>query len=150
VRAVLQRVSSAHVETGGRIVGRIGNGLLVLVGFEDLDSEGDLSWMSSKLLRLRIFPDASGVMNRSVLDVRGEILLVSQFTLFASVKKGNRPSWNRASTPDVSRPLFESFVRRVESDFGAPVPSGIFGADMRVHLINDGPVTLCVDSKKPG
>ena len=147
MRVVLQRVLSARVEVGGKVTGAIGPGLLVLAGLESGDGEADLAWMSSKLTRLRIFPDEAGVMNRSVLDVGGEVLAVSQFTLFASVRKGNRPSWSRAATPDISRPLFESFVRQLEIDLGRPVPTGIFGADMKVHLVNDGPVTLFVDSK---
>ena len=147
MRVVLQRVLSARVEVGGKVTGAIGPGLLVLAGLESGDGEADLAWMSSKLTRLRIFPDEAGVMNRSVLEVGGEVLAVSQFTLFASVRKGNRPSWSRAATPDISRPLFESFVRQLEIDLGRPVPTGIFGADMKVHLVNDGPVTLFVDSK---
>jgi D-tyrosyl-tRNA(Tyr) deacylase len=146
MRVVAQRVVSAGVEVEDRCVGAIGPGLLVLVGFEECDGEDDLAWMSGKLSRLRIFDDEAGVMNRSIVEAGGEILAVSQFTLFASVKKGNRPSWNRAAPPAISRPLFERFVQRLETDLGRPVPSGIFGADMRVRLINDGPVTLIIDS----
>ena len=142
MRVVVQRVVSARVEVGGETVGAIGAGLLVLAGFEEGDGDADLAWLSAKLCRLRIFDDAAGVMNRSVVDSGGEILAVSQFTLFASVKKGNRPSWSRAARPEVSRPLFERFVRQLESDLGRPVPTGVFGADMQVHLVNDGPVTL--------
>ncbi len=147
MRVVLQRVSSARVEVDGEVTGAIGRGLLVLAGLEESDTQTDLAWMSSKLTRLRIFPDESGVMNRSVIDVGGEVLAVSQFTLFASVRKGNRPSWSRAAPPDISRPLFERFVRQLESDLGRPVPTGVFGADMKVHLVNDGPVTLFIDSR---
>lgn len=146
MRVVAQRVVSASVEVEGRPVGAIGPGLLVLVGFEERDGEEDLAWMSGKLSRLRLFDDEAGVMNRSVVEAGGEVLAVSQFTLFASVKKGNRPSWSRAAPPVVSRPLFDRFVRRLEMDLGRVVPTGIFGADMLVRLVNDGPVTLFIDS----
>ena len=146
MRVVLQRVSSARVEVDGEVTGAIGRGLLVLAGLEETDTQTDLAWMSSKLTRLRIFPDEAGVMNRSVLEAGGEILAVSQFTLFAAVRKGNRPSWSRAAAPDISRPLFETFVRQLEIDLARPVPTGIFGAEMKVHLVNDGPVTLFIDS----
>lgn len=149
MRVIVQRVLSARVEVDGRVTGAIGPGLLVLAGFENGDDDTGLAWMSSKLTRMRIFPDADGVMNRSVLDVGREILAVSQFTLFASVRKGNRPSWSRAAAPTVSSPLFERFVRQLEADLARPVPTGIFGADMKVHLINDGPVTLFIDSADP-
>ena len=149
MRAIVQRVLSARVEVDGQVTGAIGPGLLVLAGFEDGDDDTGLAWTSSKLTRMRIFPDEDGVMNRSVLDVGGEILAVSQFTLFASVRKGNRPSWSRAAAPAVSSPLFDRFVRQLEKDLGRPVPTGIFGADMKVHLINDGPVTLFIDSRNP-
>ena len=149
MRVIVQRVASARVEVGGIIVAAIAQGLLVLAGVEDGDGEADLGWLASKLTQLRIFPDEAGVMNRSVIDVGGDVLAVSQFTLFASVKKGNRPSWSRAAQPDISQPLFDRFVRRLESDLGRSVPAGIFGADMKVHLVNDGPVTLVIDSKNP-
>ena len=149
MRALVQRVTAARVEVGGEVVGAIGAGLLVLAGFEDGDDDADLAWLSAKLCRLRIFDDAAGVMNCSVVDSGGEILAVSQFTLFASVKKGNRPSWSRAARPEVSRPLFERFVRQLESDLGRPVPTGVFGADMQVQLVNDGPVTIAIDSRNP-
>ena len=149
MRALVQRVVSARVEVGGEAVGAIGAGLLVLAGFEEGDSDADLAWLSAKLCRLRIFDDAAGVMNCSVVDRGGEILAVSQFTLFASVKKGNRPSWSRAARPELSRPLFERLVRQLERDLGRPVPTGVFGADMQVHLINDGPVTIAIDSRNP-
>jgi D-tyrosyl-tRNA(Tyr) deacylase len=146
MRVVVQRVASASVEVNGEVVGSIGPGLLVLAGFEEGDGEEDLAWVSGKLSRLRIFDDESGVMNRSIVDAGGDVLAVSQFTLFASVKKGNRPSWSRAAPPGVSRPLFDRFVRRLETDLGRPVPTGIFGAEMLVRLENDGPVTLFIDS----
>ena len=149
MRVVVQRVVSARVEVGGKTVGAIGAGLLVLAGFEEDDGDADVAWLSAKLCRLRIFDDAAGVMNCSVVDSGGEILAVSQFTLFASVKKGNRPSWSRAARPEVSRPLFERFVRQLELDLGRPVPTGVFGADMQVHLINDGPITIVIDSRNP-
>ena len=147
MRVIVQRVLSARVEVDGQVTGSIGPGLLVLAGLENGDTPADLAWMSSKLTRMRIFPDADGVMNRSVVDTNGDVLAVSQFTLFASVRKGNRPSWSRAAPPDVARPLFEAFVRQLENDLGRTVPTGVFGADMKVHLVNDGPVTLFIDSK---
>lgn len=147
MRVIVQRVLSARVEVDGQVTGSIGPGLLVLAGLENADTPADLAWMSSKLTRMRIFPDADGVMNRSVVDTNGDVLAVSQFTLFASVRKGNRPSWSRAAPPDIARPLFEAFVRQLENDLGQHVPTGVFGADMKVHLVNDGPVTLFIDSK---
>ena len=149
MRVVVQRVVSARVEVGGQVLGAIGPGLLVLAGFEDDDGEADLAWVSAKLCRLRIFADAAGVMNRSVAESGGEVLAVSQFTLFASVRKGNRPSWSRAARGDVSQPLFERFVRLLEGDLGRAVPTGVFGADMQVRLVNDGPVTIAIDSRNP-
>lgn len=149
MRVLVQRVVSARVEVNAEIVGAIGAGLLLLAGFEEADGEDDLAWMSAKLVRLRIFSDEAGVMNRSVLDAGGEVLAVSQFTLFASTRKGNRPSWSRAARPEVSQPLFQRFVQRLESELERPVPTGIFGADMQVHLINDGPVTISLDSRRP-
>jgi D-tyrosyl-tRNA(Tyr) deacylase len=146
MRVVVQRVASASVEVDGKVVGVIGPGLLVLAGFEESDGEEDLAWMSGKLSRLRIFDDENGTMNRSVVDTGGDVLAVSQFTLFASVRKGNRPSWSRAAVPGVARPLFERFARRLETELGRPVPTGVFGADMTVRLVNDGPVTLFIDS----
>ena len=149
MRTVIQRVSAASVAVDGKITGEIGAGLLVLAGFELDDGEADLDWMAGKIVRMRIFADAAGVMNRSVLDSGGGILAVSQFTLYASVRKGNRPSWSRAARGDVSQPLFERFVARLAAELGKPVPTGVFGADMRVSLINDGPVTLAIDSRSP-
>lgn len=147
MRVLIQRVASARVEVGGNVSGLIGRGLLVLAGIEENDGDSDIAWVSGKLSKLRIFADEEGVMNRSVLDVNGEILAISQFTLFASTKKGNRPSWNRAARPEISRPLFEQFVRQLERDLGRRVPTGVFGADMQVHLTNDGPVTIFIDSR---
>lgn len=149
MRVVLQRVKTAAVAVDRQIVGQIGSGLLVLAGFENGDGEADLDWMAGKLLRLRLFADGDGVMNRSVLDASGDILAVSQFTLHASVKKGNRPSWSRAAPGDVSRPLFGRFVEKLAAGLGKPVPTGIFGADMEISLVNDGPVTLSIDSRAP-
>jgi len=149
MRVIVQRVSEAAVSVGGTLSGRIGAGLLVLVGFEDSDQDGDLDWMVQKLLRLRIFADDAGVMNRSVTETGGEILAVSQFTLYASTRKGNRPSWGRAARGEVSQPLFERFLARLETALGRPVAAGVFGADMQVSLVNDGPVTLTIDSRNP-
>lgn len=149
MRVVVQRVSEASVTVDREVCGSIGKGLLVLAGFEADDTDNDLDWMAGKLVRLRLFSDAAGVMNRSVQDVGGEILAVSQFTLYASVKKGNRPSWSRAARGEVSGPLFERFVAKLSAELGKPVPTGIFGADMQVGLVNDGPVTLTIDSRTP-
>ncbi|SFN28264.1 D-tyrosyl-tRNA(Tyr) deacylase [Formivibrio citricus] len=147
MRVLLQRVREARVEVEGQITGAIGHGLLLLVGIENSDTAEDLDWMAGKLARLRIFPDENGVMNRSVQDCDGEVLAVSQFTLYADYAKGNRPSWGRAAKGDVSQPLFEAFVKKLEATLGQPVPTGVFGADMQVHLVNDGPVTLMLDSR---
>lgn len=149
MRAVVQRVAAARVEVGGQTVGAIGAGLLVLAGFEADDGDSDLEWLSAKLCKLRIFDDENGVMNRSIVDCTGEILAVSQFTLFASTRKGNRPSWGRAAPPQIAQPLFDRFVARLSGELGRPVPTGVFGADMQVHLINDGPVTITLDTREP-
>ncbi|HRD88136.1 MAG: D-tyrosyl-tRNA(Tyr) deacylase [Candidatus Accumulibacter sp.] len=149
MRVVVQRVGAARVDVAGETVGAIAAGLLVFAGFEESDGDGDLDWMAGKLARLRIFADAAGLMNRSVSDIGGEVLAVSQFTLFASTRKGNRPSWQRAAPPTVAQPLFERFVARLESALGRRVPTGVFAADMQVHLVNDGPVTLVIDSRQP-
>ena len=149
MRVVVQRVASASVVVGDSEVASIGVGLLLLVGVEEIDSETDAAWLSAKLVKLRIFPDAEGVMNRSILDVEGEVLAVIQFTLFASIKKGSRPSWSRAARADVSQPLFNRFVSQLEEDLGRKVETGVFGADMRVQSVNDGPVTICIDSRSP-
>ena len=149
MRVILQRVSQAAVHVDGATVGEIGPGLLLLAGFEASDNTADLDWMAGKIVRMRLFADDAGVMNRSVQEVDGEILAVSQFTLYASVKKGNRPSWSRAARGDVSQPLFQRFVAKLAREFGKPVASGVFGADMLVSLVNDGPVTVCIDSRSP-
>lgn len=149
MRVVVQRVKAADVAVDREITGKIGPGLLVLAGFEADDGAADLDWMAGKLVRLRLFSDETGVMNRSVQEIGGDILAVSQFTLYASVKKGNRPSWSRAARGDVSGPLFADFVDRLSAALGKPVPTGVFGADMQVSLVNDGPVTLVIDSRQP-
>ncbi len=149
MRVVIQRVSNAAVTVAGNTTGRIGPGMLVLAGFEDGDTQDDIDWMVRKLVGLRIFSDAAGVMNRSVVEAGGEVLAVSQFTLYASVKKGNRPSWSRAARAEFSEPMFDKFVVALGAALGRPVPTGLFGADMQVSLVNDGPVTLAIDSKSP-
>lgn len=149
MRVLLQRVQKAHVEVAGECVGAINYGLLIFCGIENADTGQDLDWIANKLCKLRIFADDAGVMNRSVQDVGGQILAVSQFTLFAAYGKGNRPSWGRAARGEISEPLFTEFVARLEQILGRDVPCGVFGADMQVHLVNDGPVTLLLDSKAP-
>ena len=149
MRTILQRVIEASVAVDGQKVAKIESGLLVLMGFEESDTQADLDWMAGKIVRMRIFADADGVMNRSVQEAGGEILAVSQFTLYASVKKGNRPSWSRAARGEISQPLFERFVARLSAELGRAVQAGVFGADMRVALVNDGPVTLSLDSRAP-
>ncbi len=147
MRAVIQRVSRATVTIDGAIRSAIGAGLLVLVGMEDADTHDDLEWLSMKIVNLRIFDDGDGVMNVSIRDNGGEVLLVSQFTLFAATKKGNRPSYMRASKPPVAVPLYEQLIARLGADLGKPVLTGQFGADMKVELVNDGPVTILIDTK---
>ena len=147
MRVVIQRVSEASVKIGDEIKGTIKNGLLVLLGIEETDSAEDIEWLSAKICNLRIFNDDKGVMNLSVQEMGGEILLISQFTLYASTKKGNRPSYIRAARPDIAIPLYEKFILRLEKDSGKKIQTGIFGADMKVSLINDGPVTIVIDSK---
>jgi len=147
MRAVIQRVSRASVTIDGKCRAAIQGGLLVLVGIEDADGAEDISWLSSKIVNLRIFNDEAGVMNMSVKDTGGEILLVSQFTLHAATKKGNRPSYIRASKPEVAVPLYEQMIARLEADLGRSIGTGEFGADMKVELLNDGPVTIWVDTK---
>ena len=147
MRAVIQRVSSASVTIHENVRASIGKGLLVLLGIEDADGPEDIAWLSAKIVNLRIFDDENGVMNRSVLDVAGELLLVSQFTLHASTKKGNRPSYIKASKPDIAVPLYEAFIRQLETDLGKPIGTGIFGADMQVALVNNGPVTIIIDTQ---
>lgn len=147
MRALIQRVLRARVRVAERVVGEIEAGMLVLVGIAVDDSIDDAEWLARKLVELRIFDDAEGVMNRSVVDVRGSILAVSQFTLHASTRKGNRPSWSRAAPPDIAKPLFDTFTAKVTDRLGKPVPTGVFAAHMEVELINDGPVTIWLDSK---
>lgn len=147
MRAVIQRVSSASVTVEGETVGAIARGLLVLVGKEPGDTAEDIDWLAGKIVGLRIFADEAGPWNRSVLEIGGDILLVSQFTLHASTKKGTRPSWHRAAKPDVAVPLYEAMTRRLGELLGRPIATGRFGAMMQVALVNDGPVTLIIDSK---
>jgi D-tyrosyl-tRNA(Tyr) deacylase len=149
MRTVVQRVRSAAVSVDGCECARIGPGLLVLAGFVADDAPQDLDWMARKLVRLRLFDDADAVMNLGVREIDGEMLAVSQFTLYASTRKGNRPSWSRAAPGEISSPLFTDFVARLSRELGKPVPTGIFGADMQVSLTNDGPVTLTLDSRAP-
>lgn len=147
MRAVLQRVSESSVTVDKKIVGAIQNGLLVFLGIEDADNKEDIEWLSNKIINLRIFDDENGVMNVSVKDKAGDILLVSQFTLHAATKKGNRPSYIRASKPEIAIPLYEQMIAQLESDLGKKIQTGIFGADMKVNLLNDGPVTILIDTK---
>ncbi|MDI6047355.1 D-aminoacyl-tRNA deacylase [Flavobacterium yafengii] len=147
MKIVLQRVSSASVTIDNKIVADIQKGLLVLVGIEDADTQEDSSWLVNKITNIRIFGDENHVMNLSVKDVDGDIIVVSQFTLHASTKKGNRPSYIKASKPDVAIPLYENFVLQLEKELGEKVQTGVFGADMKVLLLNDGPVTIVIDSK---
>ena len=147
MRAVIQRVTHASVKVDGEITGEIGAGLLVLVGIEDADTQEDITWLSNKIVNLRIFGDEAGVMNLSIKEIGGDVLLVSQFTLHASTKKGNRPSYIRASKADVAIPMYEKMIRQLEIDLGKPVQTGIFGADMKVSLLNDGPVTISIDTQ---
>jgi D-tyrosyl-tRNA(Tyr) deacylase len=148
MRALLQRVSECSVTILGTEKSRIQKGLLVLVGIEEADSEEDIEWLCGKIARLRIFPDADGVMNRSVVESQGELLVVSQFTLHASTKKGNRPSYIRAARPETAIPLYEKMVAQLAAETGRPVKTGEFGADMKVSLVNDGPVTIWIDTKE--
>lgn len=147
MRIVIQRVAHASVTVEGKRVAETGHGLLILVGVEEQDTMDDVAWLSKKTAALRIFDDEAGVMNKSIKDVDGEALVVSQFTLFASYKKGNRPSWLRAARHKISVPLYEAFCTAMEQELGKPVGRGVFGADMKVELLNDGPVTICMDSK---
>lgn len=147
MRAVVQRVDSAEVTIAGATHSSIGRGLLVLLAVEETDGPEDIEWLSGKITRLRIFDDEQGVMNRSVVEASGELLVVSQFTLFASTRKGNRPSYSRSAPPATAIPRYEEFVSRLALDASRPVKTGIFGADMQVSLVNDGPVTIIIDSK---
>ena len=147
MRAVIQRVAWASVSVDGKKISEIKNGLLILLGIEDADGQDDVKWLSRKMVNLRIFNDSEGVMNESLLDINGDAIVVSQFTLHAATKKGNRPSYIKAAKPDVAIPLYESFVRQIELDLGKKVGTGVFGADMKVELLNDGPVTITFDTK---
>ena len=147
MRAVIQRVTKASVTIDGKINGQIENGLLVLLGIEDADTAEDIGWLSSKIVNLRIFNDEKGVMNISIKDVAGNILLISQFTLHASTKKGNRPSYIKASKPEIAIPIYEKMITQLSLDLGKEIQTGIFGANMKVELLNDGPVTIVIDSK---
>src|SRR6266404_5933691 len=147
MRAVIQRVTEANVRIAGTITGAIHQGLVVLLAVEVADTAEDIEWLSGKIVRLRIFDDDQGVMNRSIQDVHGQVLLISQFTLFASTKKGNRPSYSRSAAPNIAVPLYEQFIARVTQDLGRPIYTGEFGADMFLTLSNDGPVTIIIDSK---
>ncbi len=147
MRAVIQRVSEASVTIDHAVKGAIGSGLLVLLAVEEGDNAEDIEWLGGKIVRLRIFNDDAGAMNRSVRETGGGILLISQFTLFASTKKGNRPSYSRSARPEIAIPLYEQFVQGLAADLGRPIETGTFGADMKVALVNDGPVTIVIDSK---
>ena len=147
MRAVIQRVSKASVTIEGAVKSAIGKGFLVLIGICDEDTLEDVEWLVKKIANLRVFDDENAVMNRSILDMEGEILVISQFTLFASYKKGNRPSWFRAGSHEHSIPLYEAFCQQLSETIGKPVGTGEFGADMKIELLNDGPVTICMDTK---
>jgi D-tyrosyl-tRNA(Tyr) deacylase len=147
LKVVIQRVSSASVTTEAEIVANIQSGLLVLVGIEDEDSQEDINWLSQKIINLRIFGDENNVMNLSVKDIQADIIIVSQFTIHASTKKGNRPSYIKASKPEMAIPMYEKFVKQMELEIGKKIQTGKFGADMKVALVNDGPVTIIIDSK---
>ncbi|MBP2833726.1 D-tyrosyl-tRNA(Tyr) deacylase [Aquimarina sp. U1-2] len=147
MRAVIQRVSKASVSVERKIIANIQHGLLILIGIENKDTSEDSIWLSSKISKLRIFSDENGVMNKSVVDMNGEAIVVSQFTLHASTKKGNRPSYIQAAKPEIAIPLYESFINQLEKNLGKKVGTGIFGADMKISLLNDGPVTIIIDTK---
>ena len=148
MRVVIQRVSSASVKIEGSIVAQIEKGFLVLLGIEDADNHEDIDWLCKKIVGLRIFSDTEGLMNLSIHDIAGDIILVSQFTLHASTKKGNRPSYIKAAKPNIAIPLYQSFIKTLEGELGKPIGTGEFGADMKVSLTNDGPVTIIIDSKE--
>lgn len=147
MKAVIQRVSEASVKIEGEIKGQINAGLLILLGIEEADTAEDIEWLCGKVCRLRIFGDENGVMNLSIQEINGEVLLISQFTLHASTKKGNRPSYIKAARPEVAIPLYQSFIKQLEKELGKSIQTGEFGADMKVSLVNDGPVTIIIDSK---
>jgi len=147
MKVVIQRVSKASVTIHGKKVAAINEGLLILLGIVDDDTQEDINWLSNKIVNLRIFGDDNDVMNKSLIDIQGEVIIVSQFTLHANTKKGNRPSYIKAAKPDVAIPLYEAFAKQLEVDLGKKVQTGQFGADMKVELINDGPVTIIIDTK---
>ena len=147
MRIIIQRVSNAAVHIEGKVHSSIGTGFMILLGIGEEDTSEDIDWLVRKVAALRIFDDENGVMNRSIIDVQGEIMIVSQFTLFASYKKGNRPSWIKAARPEISIPLYEEFCKKMSHCIGKEVATGVFGADMKVELTNDGPVTICMDTK---
>lgn len=147
MRAIIQRVSSASCSIEGKINGEIGMGFMILLGIEDSDTDEDLSWLAQKISNMRIFSDENGLMNKALADVQGNILLISQFTLFASTKKGNRPGFTRSAKPDLAIPLYEKMIRELGQLTGTKIQSGVFGADMQISLVNDGPVTIIMDTK---
>jgi D-aminoacyl-tRNA deacylase len=147
MRVVIQRVTSATVVVNNIVEGTINSGLLVLVGIENTDTDEDINWLSNKIVNLRIFNDESDIMNKSVLDIKADILLISQFTLYASTKKGNRPSYIKAAVPNIAMPIYIKMIKQLEYDLQKPISTGVFGADMKVSLVNDGPVTITIDSK---
>ena len=147
MRVVIQRVSEASVSIEGEVRGKIGLGLMLLLGIEEIDTTDDIDWLTRKIINMRIFPDMEGVMNKSLLDSGGEALIISQFTLHASTKKGNRPSYIKAAKPDTALPIYEQFIEQFQSQLGKKVERGVFGADMKVSLVNDGPVTILLDTK---
>jgi len=144
---LLQRVLEASVKVDGKVIGEINKGLLAFVGIEEADKQEDVDWLARKAINLRIFNDQSGIMNNSILDIHGDILMISQFTLHASTKKGNRPSYIKAAKPQIAIPIYQSLIKQVQKELGKPIQTGEFGADMKVSLVNDGPVTIWIDSK---
>ena len=147
MRVILQRVTDASVTVKDKIKGAINQGILVLVGIENEDSQEDIKWLSKKIINMRIFDDSDGTMNKSIIEVNGDLLVISQFTLHASIKKGNRPSYIKAAKPDIAVPLYENFLSQLKLDLNKPIQSGVFGADMKISLTNDGPVTILIDTK---
>jgi D-tyrosyl-tRNA(Tyr) deacylase len=150
MRAVIQRVLETSVKVEGEIIASINKGLLVFVGVENTDTQEDIIWLSAKIAKMRIFSDENGLMNKSVIDTQGEIVLVSQFTLFANTKKGNRPSFTDSAKPKIAIPIYKDLIKQLEVDLGKSIQRGKFGADMKISLINDGPVTICIDTKNRG
>ena len=147
MRTVIQRVSHASVTIDGQIRSKIDEGFLLLLGIEESDAQNDIDWLAHKIVSLRVFDDEQGIMNRTILDVKGDIIVVSQFTLMASYKKGNRPSWIRAAGHETAIPLYQAFIEKLTKELGKPIGTGEFGADMKVELLNNGPVTICMDTK---